>query len=164
VRGVASALNGLGDIAASQGDFESARRFHHDSLARYREIDDRWGIAGVLADLAQVDVQASDDAAATGTLIEALRAFRELGHQRGVARQLESLAWCAGRQSRDEEAVALASAAATMRRKIGTPPKPGERDRLDATLAQARSRMSAEAYANAWREGARHPSVRRLEI
>jgi tetratricopeptide (TPR) repeat protein len=164
VRGIASALNGLGDVAATQGDYASARRYHHESLARYREIDDRWGIAGVLADLASVNVQACDDTAATGALVEALRAFRELGHQRGVARLLESLAWCAGRQSRDEEAVALASAAATIRLKIGTPPKPNERDKVDATLAQARSRIRSEVYDDAWRQGARHPSVAHLGL
>jgi predicted ATPase/serine/threonine protein kinase len=163
-RGVASALNGLGDLAATQGDCDAARRFHHQSLARYRQIDDRWGIAGVLADLASVDVQAGDAAAASDSLIQALRAFRELGHQRGVARQLESLAWCASRQSRDDEAVALISAAATIRRRIGTPPRDAERERLDATVAAARSRLSADAYAAAWGEGARHPSVRHLDL
>ena len=159
VRGFASALNGLGDLAATQGDYDSARRFHHQSLERYRQIDDRWGIAGVLSDLASVDVQACDDGAAHGSLILALRAFRELGHQRGVARQLESLALCAGRQSRHQEAVALVSAAATIRVKIGTPLKKNERGRVDATLAAARSGISTEAYEEAWREGAGHPSI-----
>ena len=46
----------------------SARRYHHESLARYREIDDRWGIARVLADLASVDLQAGDYAAADASL------------------------------------------------------------------------------------------------
>jgi hypothetical protein len=87
-----------------------------------------------------------------------------LGHQRGVTRQLESLSWCAGRQSRDEEAVALASAAATIRLKIGTEPKQSERERIDATLALARTRLSAEAYADAWRAGAQHPSIRYLDV
>ena len=164
LRGVASALNGLGDLAATQGDYDSARRFHHESLARYREIDDRWGVAGVLADLASVDMQAGDAPAASDSLIQALRAFRELGHQRGVARQLESLSWCANRQARDEEAVALASAAATLRLKIGAPPKQNEKERVDATLALARTRLDPETYTAAWRQGARHSSLRHLEL
>ena len=120
VRGVASALNGLGDVAASQGHHDSARRYHHQSLARYRQIDDRWGIARVLADLASVDLQAGEYAEADRSLEEAVQAFRALGHQRGVARQLESLSWCASCQSRDEAAVVLASAAAAIRHRIGT--------------------------------------------
>jgi tetratricopeptide (TPR) repeat protein len=153
IRGVASALNGLGDVAASQGNHDSARRYHHESLARYREIDDRWGIARVLADLASVDLQAGEYAEADRSLKEAVQAFRGLGHQRGVARQLESLSWCASCQSRDEAAVVLASAAAAIRHKIGTRAKPAEREKIEATLAQAKTRIGAEAYAAAWSEG-----------
>jgi tetratricopeptide (TPR) repeat protein len=161
VRGVASALNGLGDVAACQGEHDSARRYHHESLMRYRRIDDRWGIARVLADLAGIDLQTRDYAAADGSLKEALLAFRALGHQRGVARQLESLSWCAGCQRRDDEAVALASAAAAIRLKIGMPAKPAERDRIDRTLSLARTRMAEDAYAHAWQEG-RTASLDRL--
>ena len=161
-RGVASALNGLGDLAASQGDPESARQYYHRSLAGYRQIDDHWGIAAVLTDMANVDLQAADYAAANRYLTEALQVFRKLGHQRGVARQLESLSWCASCQSRDEEAVALASAAGAIRQKVGTPPKHAEREKIDQTLAVAKTRLSAEAYANAWREGRTAPLDRIL--
>jgi hypothetical protein len=64
-RGVASALNFLGDVAAAQGQYDSARQYHHESLARFREIDDRWGIGRVLADLASVDLQAGEHATPT---------------------------------------------------------------------------------------------------
>lgn len=89
--------------------------------------------------------------------------FRELGHQRGVAHQLESLAWCATRQSRDEQAVALASATAAMRQRIAAPPKPTERDRIARALAQARERISHEMYQNAWNQGHAAPLDRLLE-
>jgi predicted ATPase/serine/threonine protein kinase len=157
VRGVASALNGLGDVATSDGDHAAARRFHDQSLDIYRRIGDRWGIAGVLADLARVDVEARDYPAAVGSLTTALLAFRDLGHQRGVVRQLESLAWCAGMQGRDGDAVALAGAASTIRLKIGSPARDAERGRIDETLALARDRMTADAYAEAWRIGRTSP-------
>ncbi|HZI79746.1 MAG TPA: tetratricopeptide repeat protein, partial [Vicinamibacterales bacterium] len=153
VRGVASALNGLGDVATAEGDHDAARRFHHQSLDIYRRIDDRWGIAGVLADLARVDVEARDYPAAVGSLTGALQAFREVGHQRGVARQLESLSWCASQQGRDHEAVTLASAAAAIRQKIGSPARDAERTRIDDTLTLARGRMTPDGYADAWRSG-----------
>jgi predicted ATPase/serine/threonine protein kinase len=152
-RGVASALNGLGDVATSEGDHDAARRFHHQSLESYRRIGDRWGIAGVLADLARVDVEARDYAAAVGSLTAALRAFHELGHQRGVARQLEALAWCASQQGRSDQAVRLASAAAAIRLKTGSPARRHERGRIDETLALARRDMTPGHYADAWRLG-----------
>jgi predicted ATPase len=153
VRGVAAALNGLGDVAQAEGDHEAARRYHTQSLDIYQRIGDRWGIAGVLADLARVDVDASDHAAARAPLIQALHAFRELGHQRGVARQLEMLSWCASCQSRDRDAVALASAAAAIRTKISSPPRQGEHERIQQTLAMAKSRLTPDTYATAWRDG-----------
>jgi predicted ATPase/serine/threonine protein kinase len=164
IRGVAYALNGLGGLAASQGDHRRAREYHHQSLARYQQLDDHWGTARVLTDLASIDLEACDYTAANRSLIQALQAFRGLGHQRGVARQLESLSWCAGRQARDEEAVTLASAAAAIRLKIGSPPKQTERDRIDETLAMARTRIGADAYAKAWKEGRTAPLDRVLEV
>jgi tetratricopeptide (TPR) repeat protein len=157
VRGYAFALNGLGDVAASQGNHDSARRYHHESLTRYREIDDRWGIARVLVDLASIDLQAGEYEAADRSLKASVQAFRTLGHQRGVARQLESLSWCASCQSRDEAAVALASAAAAIRQRIGAPAKPSEREKIEGTLALARTRISADAFAGAWKEGLTAP-------
>jgi predicted ATPase/serine/threonine protein kinase len=153
VRGVASALNGLGDVEAAQGDHDAARRYHNQSLIKYRQIDDQWGIARVLSDLASIDLQARDYDAANASVKEALHAFRALGHQRGVARQLESLSWCAGCQARDKDAIVLASAAAAIRQKIGTPAKQVEREKIDRTLTEARLRIGADGYASAWREG-----------
>ena len=152
-RGVASALNGLGDVAAAQGDHDSARRYHHESLARYREIDDRWGIAGCWPTSPASIFRPESMPTPTASFKEAVQAFRELGHQRGVARQLESLAWCASCQSRDASAVRLASAAAAIRRRIGAPAKQKEKDTVERTLAQASSRLTLEAFADAWKDG-----------
>jgi predicted ATPase/serine/threonine protein kinase len=162
VRGYAFALNGLGDVAASQGNHDSARGYHHESLARYREIDDRWGIARVLVDLASIDLQAGDYEEADRSLTASVQAFRTLGHQRGVARQLESLSWCASCRSRDEAAVALASAAAAIRQRIGAPAKQSDREKVEGTLGLARTRIGAEAFADAWREGLTAPLDRIL--
>jgi hypothetical protein len=107
----------------------------------------------VLADLASIDLQTGQFAAAEGSLKEAVRAFRDLGHQRGVARHLELLSWCASCQSREEAAVTLASAASAIRQKLGTPAKQDERERIDRALAKARGRLTAQAFANAWNEG-----------
>ena len=112
------------------------------SLEAFRQIDDRWGVAQVLTDVADVDLRTENYAAANGALLEALGIFRELGHQRGVARQLERLSWCAGCQRRDEAAVRLASAAAAIRQRIGAPIKRlrADEDRRDACARQSAPR------------------------
>lgn len=50
--GIASALNNLGNVAASQGDHATARTYFQDSLARKKESGDRLGIANSLITLA----------------------------------------------------------------------------------------------------------------
>jgi tetratricopeptide (TPR) repeat protein len=160
---VASALNGLGDVDVAEGDHASARRYHHESLALYRQVDDRWGIAGVLADLATVEVRAEDYPAAERWAHESLRAFVAVGHPRGVARQVETLAWCAAAQCRDDRAVMLASAAAAIRFKIGSPPKERESAQVDKALALARQRLTADAYQEAWRHGRTLPLEQLLD-
>jgi hypothetical protein len=37
--------------------------------------------------------------------------------------------------------------------KIGSPPRQGERQRIEQTLAMAQRRLTPEAYAAAWRDG-----------
>jgi predicted ATPase len=164
VRGVAAALNGLGEVAAAQGDDTAARQCHHDSLARYRQIGDGWGIAGVLSDLAHVDLRASNYEAAHALFRQAALVFRQVGHQRGVARQLEALSWGAGRDGRDAEAVALASAAAAIRARVGAPLKQPEQEKIDETLVRARARLSDEAYADGWQRGRTESLDRLLDL
>jgi hypothetical protein len=161
LRGVASTLNNLGDLAAAESDYDGAREFHQQSLATFRQLDDRWGVARVLTDLAHVDLQARDYAAADRSLAEALGALDAIDHKRGVARQLELLAYCAGLQSRDGEAVRLASAAAAIRLRLGAPAKRLEHEKVNDTLARARTRIGADAYNEAWREG-RTTSLERI--
>ena len=108
-----------------------------------------------------MDLQARDYAAADRSLAEALGALDAIDHKRGVARQLELLAYCAGLQSRDGEAVRLASAAAAIRLRLGAPAKRLEHEKVNDTLARARTRIGADAYNEAWREG-RMTSLERI--
>ena len=50
-------------------------------------------------------------------------------------------------------AVVLASAAAAIRHRIGNPAKQSDRERIERMLAEARTRLTAEAFAQAWKEG-----------
>ncbi len=143
VRGVASALNGLGDLAASQGDYDAARRYHHQSLDRYRRLNDRWGMARVLSDLAHVDLEALDyDRGESPVHGRAAGVSRPRTSARrrpsagiaGVVRQLPV--------ARRRGGAARRARAAAIRLRIGTRAKPAERERIDRTLT-ARGRASA---------------------
>jgi tetratricopeptide (TPR) repeat protein len=74
-----------------QGDLVHARQYYEQTIAAYREIDDKSGLAGGLGNLANV-------LDSMGNLPESLKmqqagltAFREIGDQRGTASTLSNL-------------------------------------------------------------------------
>ena len=128
----------------------AARRYHTQSLDIYRRIGDRWGIAGVLADLARVDIDAADYAAARASLTQALQGLPRPGTPaRG------------GASARD--AVVVRQLPVTRSRRGGAGQRGGRHpheDRLPSppgrtrsgfrqTLATAQSRLTPETYATA---------------
>ena len=44
---LASVLRGLGELAVTAGDLDSAGEYFEESLARARAVDDAWGVARV---------------------------------------------------------------------------------------------------------------------
>jgi predicted ATPase/DNA-binding SARP family transcriptional activator len=94
----ARALHGAGVLSYYQGDYRASRSLQEESLAIFRELGDRQGIAWALNGLADVaDVQGEHDAART-LYEESLSLFRELGDRHGIASLLHHL----GRVVRDQ--------------------------------------------------------------
>lgn len=82
-----------------------------------------------------------------------MKIFRDLGHKRGIARVLECFAVSAAAQSRSQQALRLAGAAAALRQRIGTPLIPAEQSRLDRKLETARKMLTKPADLEAWSSG-----------
>ncbi|MDQ2783406.1 MAG: tetratricopeptide repeat protein [Chloroflexota bacterium] len=85
------ALRGAGLLATWQGDFAAARSLHEESLALYRALDDRLGIANALENLGLVAREQGDYAAAAALHAESLTIRRALGDRRGIAGCLNNL-------------------------------------------------------------------------
>jgi tetratricopeptide (TPR) repeat protein len=153
LRGMASALNGLGDVALAEGDYAEARRLYHESLAKFQQIKDDWGVAGGLRDLGDLMRQSGDYSGASGYFKQALGVFRRLDHRRGMARVLEHLASCSVRQGRMSRALRLAAAAAAMREKLGMPPSAAERKDFDQMLSDIREKLTDAEDTECWAEG-----------
>ena len=79
--------------------------------------------------------------------------FHELGHKRGIARVLECLAVAAAAQSRPEQSLRLAGAAASLRQRIGAPLIPAQRGVLEEKLEKARNVVTNTAGLEAWSTG-----------
>jgi hypothetical protein len=126
---------------------------YQESLAKFRELDDRWGIAGTLADLGGLSLEQKEYRSADALYRESLEIFRQLEHKRGVARLLESFAGSAAAQADSERSLRLAGAAAALRESIGAPLTPLEQTKFERSVEPARAQLTTPLGRTAWLEG-----------
>ena len=161
--GVAWSLNYQGDVAREQGDSAAARALYVEGLAIFRELGDRWSIAGTLADLGGLAREQCDYATAHSLYRESLTIFRELEHKRGIARLLECFACLSAAQLQPGRSLRLAGAADALRRKVGSPRPPAEQAKLEAILDTSRKALTDAAGTAAWAEGRGMPVEKALD-
>jgi hypothetical protein len=136
---------------------------YEQGLAIFRELGDRWGIAGTLADLGSLAREQRNCPTAHSLYRESLIIFRELEHKRGIARLLECFACSAAAQLQAERSLRLAGAAAALRQNIGAPLTPAEQAKLEAILDPARQALTNTAGTTAWLEGWAMPVEKAIE-
>jgi predicted ATPase len=115
----AGALNGLGLVSWNRCDYAGAGALMRESLDRFREHGDAWGIALALNGLGLVayDQGRYEDAAALHRQSLALR--RASGDRWGLAKALNNLGWVIHELGRFEEAGRLQEASLGIARSIG---------------------------------------------
>jgi hypothetical protein len=136
-----------------QGELAEARALYECGISAFRGVNDRWGIAGSLADLGNLTREQGDYSTSEELYRESLSLFQELGHKRGIARGLELIAAVAAARAEAERALRLAGAAAALRQSIGTPLTVTEQNQLDEDLRPARNKLSTAEARTAWLEG-----------
>ena len=97
-RDTAWALNALGIVAKSHGDYEAARTYYQESLAIRKDIGLRAGIASVLTNLGSVAWSQGDLGAARSYYQDSLAFYKELGDRDGIASTLLGLGIVAASQ------------------------------------------------------------------
>jgi predicted ATPase/DNA-binding SARP family transcriptional activator len=115
----ADALNGVGVLALSQGDYAPARSLLEESLAIYRELGDAEGIAFSVNNLGRVACCQGDMASARSLFEESLAIYRELGDQGSVAHVLSYLGHVDTCQGDYALARSLLEESLTIGRKLG---------------------------------------------
>jgi tetratricopeptide (TPR) repeat protein len=156
-------MNHQGDVARDQGDSAAARTLYEQALAIFRELDDRWGIAGTLADLGSLAREQGNYPTACSLYRESITIFQALEHKRGIARLLECFACSAAAQFQAERSLRLAGSAAALRQNIGAPLTPAEQAKLEASLHPARQALTDTLGATAWLEGWAMPLEKAFE-
>ena len=136
---------------------------YEQALAVFRELDDRWGVAGTLADLGSLAREQRSYPTAHSLYGESIRIFRDLEHKRGIARLLECFACSAAAQFQAERSLRLAGSAAALRQNIGNPLTPAEQAKMEAALDPPRQALTNTAGTTAWLEGWAMPLEKAIE-
>jgi predicted ATPase len=145
-------LSHQADLYREEGNETQARSLHQDALRRFRQLGLSHGVASCLHDLAALD-------AAGGRLAEARRLYQESLRLYGpenpadLPRGLESLADVAIQCGQPERALALAGAAAAIRKRFhARTTNPARRAEVEKKIDFARKNAGAEAAA-LWMKG-----------
>jgi len=126
----ATALTGLGSLAAQQGDFAAAEAAHEEVLTIQRQLGSPAGTAYAASNLASVAAERGNFARARELYQEAAHITRDAGDVRAMAFSLLNLADVAARQGHADEARNLSDdSIATFR---------AEGDLMGVALAQGR--------------------------
>jgi len=145
-------LSHQADLYREEGNEIQARSLYQDALRRFRQLGLSHGVASCLHDLAGLD-------AAAGRLAEAQRLYQESLHLYGpenpadLPRGLESLAEVAIQCGQPERALALAGAAAAIRKRFYVrTTNPARRAEVEKKIDFARKNAGGEAAAF-WMKG-----------
>jgi predicted ATPase/DNA-binding SARP family transcriptional activator/Tfp pilus assembly protein PilF len=117
--GESQCLDGLGDVAARQGDHELAQRYYERALALRRQIGDLWGISISLGSLGGQAGRLGRYQEAWARFEESLIICRRLENQRGIAASLHNLSTLAYLQEEYAEAKRLRQETLDICRQIG---------------------------------------------
>ena len=116
------ALAGAGAVAYMMSDYTSSRSLYEESLALFRELGDKQGIAEALDGLGEIATEVGDYETAVPLLEEFLALNLELGDKRGIANSLIQLGWAALRPGDYTLAVARLEEALRLLRQLGDVP------------------------------------------
>jgi tetratricopeptide (TPR) repeat protein len=108
---IAFALNNLGEVARTRGDYESARQYYTRSEEVYRQADAVGDHARLIHTLGYLALHDDDEMEAARLFHESLSAYRTLGNKRGIAECLAGLAALAAARGNWQQGTLLLSAA-----------------------------------------------------
>lgn len=114
----AKALSRAGAMERDQGDYTQSIALFEQSLALYRQLGDKWGIAATLNGIGYTIHEQGDFPRATSFYEESLALFRELGDKRASAYLLNNLGNVAKEQADYEQAARIHEEALTLFREL----------------------------------------------
>ncbi len=151
--GIAFTLTNLGQVELARGRLDWAVPCLEESLALNREIDNKREGARTETVLGDVALARGDVPAAAARYVEALTIARKLNDRWLTACALDGLARVAAARGLAERAGSLFACARALAAAAGTFPDATGYPAGDRTIAAARARLDATAFARGWAAG-----------
>ena len=150
---LATALSGLGSLAADDGDLAAGRAMKERSLALFRALGDRWIVSVVLWSVGKVCVGQPDHEAARKYLRESLSVSRQLGNKWSIPYVLEALADICAEENQPGKAIRLYASASTQREALGLSFSAAEQAAHQTALGHLQSVVTLDEYTAEWAAG-----------
>ena len=149
----AVAVYRLAIVERCRKNYESAMALLERSLPMLRELDDKSGQAYVLSELGVIAGLTGNPDRAASLLRDGLRRAHDLHAQALSAKCLEGLAALSLQQDLLPHAASLFAAADGLRKEIGAPVEPFEREGREEQVRAVQAGLNPAAFAQAWHLG-----------
>ncbi len=150
---IATLLVSVGAESLLQGDYERGATLNQEAAKLYRELGNKGGLEYALDNLGWAALMRGDHQRAEAFSKECLQLCLDLGDKLVAAEALEALACSFGASGETERVPRLFGAAQTIREEVGYRQDAREYALREPYLSSARSRLAAEAWERAWKEG-----------
>lgn len=152
--GIAPILNALAQVAVSRGDFGQATELLRESEAALRQTEDAFTLATNLNIQATISQLEGDDGRTTALLRESVGISGALRDTWALVYGLVGIAGVAARQGDPVRAARLFGAAEALGEAASVRPSfPPTQALYERDLADVRTQLDAETFADAWTEG-----------
>jgi tetratricopeptide (TPR) repeat protein len=150
---IAFALNNLGEVARTQGQFDQARKYYEECESLLSTTGDRGDIPRFVHNLGYVAQHEENFELAEAQFRKALAMFRRLGNRRGISECLAGLAGLKAQQGQTEWGATLLSAAESLLKSTGGAWWPADRVEVERNREMLRSALPADEFAKAQKTG-----------
>jgi tetratricopeptide (TPR) repeat protein len=149
-------LTNLSEVAHDQGDDRRAVALGEESLALFRALDEKRGIAHALTYLGGAARARGEDGRALALYKEALALYWHVGELSQLARCLEGLAEVLQALGQARQGTRFLAAAGALRERIGAPLPPANRPEHEQMVAALDTALGPD-FSAAWQTGATLP-------
>jgi predicted ATPase len=150
---ISFALNNLGEVARTQGQFDLARKYYEECETLLRASGDRGDVARFVHNLGYIAQHEEDFELAELQFRKSLMMFRRLGNRRGIAECLAGLAGLKGQQGQTKWGATLLSAAESLLKVTGGAWWPADRVEVERNREMLRSALGTDEFEKATKKG-----------